>query len=169
MKRRLINDHSNGSRCLFLGWLLIYTTADLFSQVRSGCAFMVHVCQDEHQLYNEFFSKPTPKLEWVSLVWTLTPTCLSLFREREKYSLTYNLIQGAGVWSYCPTHWSNTVDYSSAEERERKKKPFWYVSVNFIGTMFSLHISTFSLTQTSCNIVVNGFFRRYSSLARRKT
>lgn len=32
-------------------------------QVRSGCAFMVHVCQDEHQLYNEFFSKPTPKLE----------------------------------------------------------------------------------------------------------
>lgn len=39
-----------------------------FPQVRSGCAFMVHVCQDEHQLYNEFFSKPTPKLEWVSLV-----------------------------------------------------------------------------------------------------
>lgn len=34
-----------------------------FSQVRSGCAFMVHVCQDEHQLYNEFFSKPTPQLE----------------------------------------------------------------------------------------------------------
>lgn len=42
----------------------------LFVQVRSGCAFMVHVCQDEHQLYNEFFSKPTPKLEWVS-------TCLT--------------------------------------------------------------------------------------------
>lgn len=35
----------------------------VFVQVRSGCAFMVHVCQDEHQLYNEFFSKPTPKLE----------------------------------------------------------------------------------------------------------
>lgn len=34
-------------------------------QVRSGCAFMVHVCQDEHQLYSEFFSKPTSKLEWV--------------------------------------------------------------------------------------------------------
>lgn len=31
--------------------------------VRSGCAFMVHVCQDEHQLYNEFFSKPTSKLD----------------------------------------------------------------------------------------------------------
>lgn len=38
----------------------------VFLQVRSGCAFMVHVCQDEHQLYNEFFSKHTPKLEWVS-------------------------------------------------------------------------------------------------------
>ncbi|KAL2081668.1 hypothetical protein ACEWY4_023521 [Coilia grayii] len=47
------------------------TITDLTSQnnkdhcalVRSGCAFMVHVCQDEHQLYNEFFSKPTPKLD----------------------------------------------------------------------------------------------------------
>lgn len=43
--------------CLFTQWRI------LFPQVRSGCAFMVHVCQDEHQLYNEFFSKPTPKLE----------------------------------------------------------------------------------------------------------
>ncbi|RXN01200.1 Conserved oligomeric Golgi complex subunit 3 [Acipenser ruthenus] len=32
-------------------------------RVRSGCAFMVHVCQDEHQLYNEFFTKPTAKLD----------------------------------------------------------------------------------------------------------
>lgn len=47
----------------------------VFVQVRSGCAFMVHVCQDEHQLYNEFFSKPTPKLEWVApeplVTWSL--------------------------------------------------------------------------------------------------
>lgn len=32
-------------------------------QMRSGCAFMVHVCEDEYQLYWNFFSKPTPLLE----------------------------------------------------------------------------------------------------------
>ncbi|NXX34528.1 COG3 protein, partial [Nicator chloris] len=42
--------------------------------VRSGCAFMVHVCQDEHQLYNEFFTKPTPKLDEL-----LEKLCLSLY------------------------------------------------------------------------------------------
>ncbi|TNN04252.1 hypothetical protein fugu_001281 [Takifugu bimaculatus] len=42
--------------------------------VRSGCAFMVHVCQDEHQLYHEFFSKPTPKLDEL-----LEKLCLSLY------------------------------------------------------------------------------------------
>ncbi|XP_012680567.2 conserved oligomeric Golgi complex subunit 3 [Clupea harengus] len=42
--------------------------------VRSGCAFMVHVCQDEHQLYNEFFSKPTLKLDEL-----LENLCLSLY------------------------------------------------------------------------------------------
>ncbi|XP_075055840.1 conserved oligomeric Golgi complex subunit 3 [Mixophyes fleayi] len=42
--------------------------------VRSGCAFMVHVCQDEHQLYNEFFSKPTVKLNEL-----LEKMCLSLY------------------------------------------------------------------------------------------
>ncbi|XP_053311480.1 conserved oligomeric Golgi complex subunit 3 [Spea bombifrons] len=50
---------------------IMTTITDLTSQnnrdhcalVRSGCAFMVHVCQDEHQLYNEFFTKPTPKLD----------------------------------------------------------------------------------------------------------
>ncbi|TKS67146.1 Conserved oligomeric [Collichthys lucidus] len=42
--------------------------------VRSGCAFMVHVCQDEHQLFNEFFSKPTPKLDEL-----LEKLCLSLY------------------------------------------------------------------------------------------
>lgn len=61
----------------------------VFLQVRSGCAFMVHVCQDEHQLYNEFFSKPTPKLEWVAPVslvtWSLNAhrkplSCMYLFK-----------------------------------------------------------------------------------------
>ncbi|XP_054643703.1 conserved oligomeric Golgi complex subunit 3 isoform X3 [Dunckerocampus dactyliophorus] len=42
--------------------------------VRSGCAFMVHVCQDEHQLYNEFFTKPTPKLDEL-----LEKLCSSLY------------------------------------------------------------------------------------------
>ncbi|XP_060063849.1 conserved oligomeric Golgi complex subunit 3-like [Ylistrum balloti] len=31
--------------------------------MRSGCAFMVHVCEDEHQLYFNFFSKPTERLD----------------------------------------------------------------------------------------------------------
>ncbi|XP_038870815.1 conserved oligomeric Golgi complex subunit 3-like isoform X2 [Salvelinus namaycush] len=58
------------------------TITDLTSQnnkdhcalVRSGCAFMVHVCQDEHQLYNEFFSKPTIRLDEL-----LEKLCLSLY------------------------------------------------------------------------------------------
>uniref|UniRef100_A0A3B3R7D3 Conserved oligomeric Golgi complex subunit 3 n=1 Tax=Paramormyrops kingsleyae TaxID=1676925 RepID=A0A3B3R7D3_9TELE len=58
------------------------TITDLTSQnnkdhcalVRSGCAFMLHVCQDEHQLYSEFFSKPTPKLDEL-----LERLCLSLY------------------------------------------------------------------------------------------
>ncbi|KAJ7324468.1 hypothetical protein JRQ81_017488 [Phrynocephalus forsythii] len=42
--------------------------------VRSGCAFMVHVCQDEHQLYDEFFTKTTPKLDKL-----LEKLCMSLY------------------------------------------------------------------------------------------
>ncbi|TTH08274.1 Conserved oligomeric Golgi complex subunit 3 [Bagarius yarrelli] len=42
--------------------------------VRSGCAFMVHVCQDEHQLYNEFFSKSTIRLNEL-----LEKLCMSLY------------------------------------------------------------------------------------------
>uniref|UniRef100_A0A3Q2R0X7 Conserved oligomeric Golgi complex subunit 3 n=1 Tax=Fundulus heteroclitus TaxID=8078 RepID=A0A3Q2R0X7_FUNHE len=42
--------------------------------VRSGCAFMVHVCQDEHQLFNEFFSKPTSRLDEL-----LEKLCVSLY------------------------------------------------------------------------------------------
>ncbi|CAH2224041.1 conserved oligomeric Golgi complex subunit 3 isoform X1 [Pelobates cultripes] len=49
-------------------------TRDHCALVRSGCAFMVHVCQDEHQLYNEFFTKPTPKLDDL-----LGKLCLSLY------------------------------------------------------------------------------------------
>ncbi|XP_022521365.2 conserved oligomeric Golgi complex subunit 3 isoform X1 [Astyanax mexicanus] len=58
------------------------TITDLTSQsnkdhcalVRSGCAFMAHVCQDENQLYSEFFSKPTAKLDEL-----LEKLCLSLY------------------------------------------------------------------------------------------
>ncbi|KAG2457027.1 conserved oligomeric Golgi complex subunit 3 isoform X2 [Polypterus senegalus] len=58
------------------------TITDLMSQnnrdhcalVRSGCAFMVHVCQDEHKLYCEFFTKPSPKLDEL-----LERLCLSLY------------------------------------------------------------------------------------------
>ncbi|GAB1606416.1 conserved oligomeric Golgi complex subunit 3-like isoform X1 [Argonauta hians] len=31
--------------------------------MRSGCVFMVHVCEDESQLYYNFFSKPSPLLD----------------------------------------------------------------------------------------------------------
>ncbi|KAJ3592104.1 hypothetical protein NHX12_007233 [Muraenolepis orangiensis] len=58
------------------------TITDLTSQnskdhcalVRSGCAFMVHVCQDEHQLFNDFFTKPSPSLDEL-----LEKLCLSLY------------------------------------------------------------------------------------------
>ncbi|XP_065079066.1 conserved oligomeric Golgi complex subunit 3 isoform X2 [Ochlerotatus camptorhynchus] len=30
--------------------------------VRSACAFMVHVCQDEHRLFFQFFTNPSPQL-----------------------------------------------------------------------------------------------------------
>ncbi|XP_066542163.1 conserved oligomeric Golgi complex subunit 3 [Hoplias malabaricus] len=58
------------------------TITDLTSQsnkdhcalVRSGSAFMAHVCQDEHQLFGEFFSKPTAKLDEL-----LEKLCLSLY------------------------------------------------------------------------------------------
>uniref|UniRef100_A0A674I115 Conserved oligomeric Golgi complex subunit 3 n=1 Tax=Terrapene triunguis TaxID=2587831 RepID=A0A674I115_9SAUR len=65
-----------------LGPSITSTVTELTSQnnrdhcalVRSGCAFMVHVCQDEHQLYNEFFTKPTPKLDEL-----LEKLCVSLY------------------------------------------------------------------------------------------
>ncbi|XP_032646272.1 conserved oligomeric Golgi complex subunit 3 isoform X2 [Chelonoidis abingdonii] len=65
-----------------LGPSIANTVTELTSQnnrdhcalVRSGCAFMVHVCQDEHQLYNEFFTKPTPKLDEL-----LEKLCVSLY------------------------------------------------------------------------------------------
>ncbi|XP_028610074.1 conserved oligomeric Golgi complex subunit 3 isoform X1 [Grammomys surdaster] len=69
-------------RELLLGPSIAYTVRELTSQnnrdhcalVRSGCAFMVHVCQDEHQLYNEFFTKPTSKLDEL-----LEKLCVSLY------------------------------------------------------------------------------------------
>ncbi|XP_069496876.1 conserved oligomeric Golgi complex subunit 3 [Ambystoma mexicanum] len=69
-------------RDLLLSPSITSTIADMTSQnnrdhcalVRSGCAFMVHVCQDEHQLYNEFFTKSTPKLDEL-----LEKLCLSLY------------------------------------------------------------------------------------------
>lgn len=30
--------------------------------VRSGCAFLVHICTDEYQMFFQFFNKPTPLL-----------------------------------------------------------------------------------------------------------
>ncbi|KAK3872541.1 hypothetical protein Pcinc_022385 [Petrolisthes cinctipes] len=36
---------------------------DYCSLVRSGCAFLVHVCEDEHALFHQFFSAGTPELD----------------------------------------------------------------------------------------------------------
>lgn len=33
--------------------------------VRSACAFMVHICQDEHRLFYQFFSESTYQLTYV--------------------------------------------------------------------------------------------------------
>lgn len=43
--------------------LLAANKQDQCSLVRSGCSFMVHVCEDEHQLYSHFFTKLSPKLD----------------------------------------------------------------------------------------------------------
>ncbi|XP_033099795.1 conserved oligomeric Golgi complex subunit 3-like [Anneissia japonica] len=42
--------------------------------VRSGCAFMIHVCEDEYQLFFHFFSKPTKRLDLL-----LESLCSSLY------------------------------------------------------------------------------------------
>ena len=47
---------------------------DHCSLVRSGCAFLVHVCEDEHNLFNQFFSLPSPLLDSF-----LEGLCLSLY------------------------------------------------------------------------------------------
>lgn len=36
---------------------------DTCALVRSSCSFMIHLCQDENQLYNQFFSKPSVHFE----------------------------------------------------------------------------------------------------------
>lgn len=43
--------------------LLAANKQDQCALVRSGCSFMVHVCEDEHQLYGHFFTKPSQKLD----------------------------------------------------------------------------------------------------------
>uniref|UniRef100_A0A8C4MCC4 Conserved oligomeric Golgi complex subunit 3 n=1 Tax=Equus asinus TaxID=9793 RepID=A0A8C4MCC4_EQUAS len=83
--QQLLNDIHQcylDQRELLLGPSITCTVTELTSQnnrdhcalIRSGCAFMVHVCQDEHQLYNEFFTKPTPKLDEL-----LEKLCVSLY------------------------------------------------------------------------------------------
>ncbi|GFG40674.1 hypothetical protein Cfor_06711 [Coptotermes formosanus] len=42
--------------------LSITHKGDHCSLMRSSCACLVHVCQDEHQLFYQFFSQPTPLL-----------------------------------------------------------------------------------------------------------
>lgn len=148
--------------CLFTQWWIFF-----FPQVRSGCAFMVHVCQDEHQLYNEFFSKPTPKLEWVSLVCFGTlnhtaPTCLYLSGIEESVQpqfdhKCYNLIQGAEVnfWCYYPTCWSNTASYSSAEERQDKSILIHFYEFDWLNRALHFylhaHVIIFLLMVFRCN------------------
>ncbi|XP_057350618.1 conserved oligomeric Golgi complex subunit 3 isoform X3 [Manis pentadactyla] len=83
--QQLLNDIHQcylDQRELLLGPSIACTITELTSQnnrdhcalIRSGCAFMVHVCQDEHQLYNEFFTKPTSKLDEL-----LEKLCVSLY------------------------------------------------------------------------------------------
>ncbi|KAK2502492.1 hypothetical protein MC885_016797, partial [Smutsia gigantea] len=83
--QQLLNDIHQcylDQRELLLGPSITCTVTELTSQnnrdhcalIRSGCAFMVHVCQDEHQLYNEFFTKSTSKLDEL-----LEKLCVSLY------------------------------------------------------------------------------------------
>uniref|UniRef100_S4RXJ8 Conserved oligomeric Golgi complex subunit 3 n=1 Tax=Petromyzon marinus TaxID=7757 RepID=S4RXJ8_PETMA len=46
-----------------IGEMTQHSVRDHCALVRSGCAFMVHVCQDEHRLFSEFFSRPSPRLD----------------------------------------------------------------------------------------------------------
>ena len=44
--------------CKFVIWIV----SDFFS-VRASCAFMLHVCQDEHQLFRHFFNNTSQVLD----------------------------------------------------------------------------------------------------------
>lgn len=69
-------------REILLGPSISTTISDLASKhvrdhcalMRSGCAFMVHVCEDEYQLFFNFFAKPTPLLDEM-----LERICLTLY------------------------------------------------------------------------------------------
>ena len=40
--------------------LVTVHTRDHTGLLRAGCAFLLHVCEDEHQLYTQFFAPPAP-------------------------------------------------------------------------------------------------------------
>lgn len=45
---------------------------DTCSLVRSSCSFMIHLCQDENQLYNNFFSRNSVFFEYVCTIFLIT-------------------------------------------------------------------------------------------------
>nr|XP_039250250.1 conserved oligomeric Golgi complex subunit 3-like isoform X2 [Styela clava] len=54
--------------------LLAANKQDQCALVRSGCSFMVHVCEDEHQLYGHFFTTRSSKLDEM-----LRQLCVNLY------------------------------------------------------------------------------------------
>lgn len=74
--------------------------------VRSSCAFMVHVCQDEHRLFYQFFKKPTYQLTWVaSICITLNwESCLS----QKMIDIFLDLIWKEFV-QFCMIHYDRTL------------------------------------------------------------
>lgn len=57
----LLKYHNCVSILIKIPRLCVYV--DIYFQMRSGCAFMVHVCEDEYQLYYNFFTKHSGLLE----------------------------------------------------------------------------------------------------------
>ena len=42
---------------------LLFLSFQYFFSVRASCAFMLHVCQDEHQLFRHFFNNTSQVLD----------------------------------------------------------------------------------------------------------